>query len=75
MNVTVIIELTAARQTRIMNKYPQYETLTQLAEAQDLQLTFCNQTEIELSGRTVFVFSIVDEWQPKAIRIVGVDEL
>jgi predicted ribosome-associated RNA-binding protein Tma20 len=75
MNMTVIIELTAAHQTRIMNKYKQFETLTQLAEAQEVQLTFCNQTEIELSGRTTFVFSIVDEWQPKAIRIVEVDEL
>ena len=75
MNMTANIELTSEQQLEIMADSPHHQTITQLAEANDVRLTFVDQTHVELSGRTMYVFELIDQWNPISIRIIDVDDL
>ena len=75
MNMTVSIELKADQQLAIMEDNPEWETLTQVAEDNHVNLTFISSEMIELSGRTMHVFHLIDLWNPVSLRIMDVDDL
>ena len=74
MNMKAEIQVGADRQLAVMGKHPQHQTITQLAEANDVALTFINQTTMELSGATDGVFDLIDQLNPIYIRIIDVDD-
>jgi len=75
MNMTVIIEMSEARQLKFMKRYPCYQTMTELAESRYVELTYIDQTSIELIGRSIYIFDLLDEMNPSAIDIKEIDEL
>ena len=69
------ITLTPQRQLEICDDNPNLETLTQIAEADDVSMTFVDQEVIELKGTTKTVFALIDRWAPVSLRIVDFDDL
>lgn len=75
MNITAIIEMSEHRQIKIMKKYPCYQTLTELAESRAVRFTYITTTTMEIEGRSIFVFDVLDEFGPSKVDIVSMDEL
>jgi len=49
--------------------------MTELAESRYVELTYIDQTSIELIGRSIYIFDLLDEMNPSAIDIKEIDEL
>ena len=75
MNMTVIIEMSEARQLKFMKKYTCYDSMTEIAESKAVQLTYITSTSIEIEGRSIFVFDLIDEMNPSSIDITSMDDM